>query len=126
MESKANSTLGLLTSSTLAYSVALNGTLSSPLPVKAGVSQGSVLGPILFLIFINHLTDPLESPLYLFADDATLCRDISHPSDRWAAASSLASDLEKITNWSNTVLFMYPYCPPFASPFPSSLPASLV
>ena len=80
----------------------LNGVLSSPLPVKAGVPQGSVLGPVLFLVFINELSDSLENPLYLFADDSTLCRTMGHPSDRQAAASSLTADLDKITNWSNT------------------------
>ena len=37
----------------------------------------------------------LENPLYLFADDPTLCRDISHHSDRQAAASPFSSDLDK-------------------------------
>ena len=56
--------------------------LSSAFSVKAGVLQPSVLGPVLFLIFINDLSDFLESPLYRFANDSTLCDDIPHPSDR--------------------------------------------
>ena len=67
--------------------VALNGTLSSPLPAKAGAAQWIVLGPMLFIIFISDPIDSLEHPCYLFADDSTLCRDISTPSDRQAASS---------------------------------------
>ena len=82
--------------------VTLNGVLSSPLSGQAGVPQGSILGPVLFLVFINDLSDSLENALYLFADDSTLCRTIGHPSDWQAAASSLSADLGKITNWANT------------------------
>ena len=57
--------------------------------------QSSVLGPILFLIFINDLTDSLENPLYLFADDYTVCRHIPHHFDSPSAASSHSSDLDK-------------------------------
>ena len=71
---------------------------SIPLSVKAGVSQGSVLGTVVFLIVIDDLAESLGNPLYLFADDSTLCRDIPHLSDRQAAASSLSSDLKKKKN----------------------------
>ena len=81
--------------------VALNGIILTPLPIQARV-QGSVLDPVLFLVFINDLSDSLENPLYLFADDSTLCRTISHPSDLQAAAVSLSADLDKITSWLNT------------------------
>ena len=50
--------------------VALNGILSSHLPVKSVVPQGRVLGPVIFLIFINDLSDSRENPRYLFADDS--------------------------------------------------------
>ena len=85
--------------------VALKEILSYPLPVKAEVPQGSLLS--LLLIFINDLSVSLENPLYLFADDCTLFHDIPHPSDRQAAASSLSSDLDKITSWSNTWIMSF-------------------
>uniref|UniRef100_A0A8C4NF36 Reverse transcriptase domain-containing protein n=1 Tax=Eptatretus burgeri TaxID=7764 RepID=A0A8C4NF36_EPTBU len=53
-----------------------------------------------FFFFINDLSD--WKILYLFADDSTLCRTISHSSDRQAAVSSLSVDLDRITNWFNT------------------------
>ena len=82
--------------------VALNGILSSPLPIQVRAPQSSILGLVLFLVFINDLSDSLENPLYIFADDSTLCRTICHPPDWQAAASSFSADLDKITNWSNT------------------------
>ena len=61
-----------------------------------------VLCPVLFLVFINDLSDSWENPFYVFADDFTRCCTICHPSGWQAAASSLSEDLDKITSWSNT------------------------
>ena len=52
--------------------VALNGQFSSWTSIEAGVPQGSILGSLLFLIYINDLSDDLITNFKLFADDASL------------------------------------------------------
>ena len=54
--------------------VVLDGQASDPVPVLSGVPQGSVLGPVLFLLFINDLPDNIRSSVRLFADDCVLYR----------------------------------------------------
>ena len=56
--------------------VVLDGQASDPVPVLSGVPQGSVLGPVLFLIFINDLSENIRSSVRLFADDGVLYRNI--------------------------------------------------
>ncbi|CAL4257485.1 unnamed protein product, partial [Meganyctiphanes norvegica] len=62
--------------------VIVKGILSDSLPVWSGVPQGSVLGPILFLIFINDLLEGITSSGKLFADDSKLFRRIKSSDDR--------------------------------------------
>ena len=52
--------------------VLLNGQTSKWLPVKAGVLQGSILGPLFFLIYINYLSENIESIVKLLAGDTSL------------------------------------------------------
>ena len=52
--------------------VVLDGQASDPVPVLSSVPQGSVLGPILILFFINDLLDNIKSSVCLFADDCVL------------------------------------------------------
>ena len=76
--------------------VVVNGQYSSWASVKAGVSQGSILCPLFFLIFINDLSDNLVSNPKLFADDTSLfsvVRDIT------LSAKNLNDDLKKIKKW---------------------------
>ena len=76
---------------------ALNGQTSSGTNVLAGVPQGSILGPLFFLIYINDLSDDLSSNPKLFADDAFLF-SVAHHKD--TSAKELNNGLRKISNWS--------------------------
>ena len=76
--------------------VVLNGSRSEFLHVRAGVPQGSVLGPILFLIYINDITSEVTSTIKLFADDTSIYRSLVHDQLRFIL---LNSDLIKISQW---------------------------
>ena len=52
--------------------VVLNGQCSSWVDIRAGGPQGSILGPLLFLIYVNDLPNGLKSECKLFADDTSL------------------------------------------------------
>ena len=77
--------------------VVLNGQCSSWVDVRAGVPQGSVLGPLLFLIYGNDLPNGLKSKSKLFADDTSLF-SVAH--DLNTSASDINNDfLKLISDW---------------------------
>ena len=76
--------------------VVLDGCTSSDAEVRSGVPQGSVLGPCLFLFYINDLPDQLSSKARLFADDAIMYMTIQAPED----ARLLQQDLDTLSSWS--------------------------
>ena len=76
--------------------VVINGTASEWAPVTSGVPQGSVLGPILFIIYINDIDVGLNNFISKFADDTKIGNAIITEHDRM----SLQDDLRKISEWS--------------------------
>ena len=75
--------------------VLVNGQSSSQSHVSSGISQGSVIGPLLFLILINYLPDSISSTACLFANDCLPYRTICFPEDSLA----LQSDLDSLQRW---------------------------
>ena len=65
--------------------------------VHSGVPQGTVLGPLMFLIYINDITEHVNSPLRLFADDCLLHRIITTKED----VVQLQHDLDQLHKWAN-------------------------
>lgn len=74
-----------------------NGEHSESVNVTSGVPQGSVLGPLLFLLYINDLTCNLKCKIRLFADDCLLYI----PLDNWDDGKLMQSDLDLIEEWCN-------------------------
>ena len=76
--------------------VVVNGQYSNWAPVNSGVPQGSVLGSLLFLIFINDLESNLISQVKFFADDTSIFSVVRDPN---LTAIQLNEDLKTIATW---------------------------
>ena len=83
--------------------VLLNGQHFTSAPVHSGVPQGTVLRPILLLVFINDLPDCVQSPVRLFADDCILYRTIDSPRD----AMQMQDDLNNLQKWEDKWLMEF-------------------
>ena len=71
--------------------------MSSWVPVSSGVPQGSVIGTILFVVYINDLPAKLQSKVHLFADDTIVYMAVNNETD----AAILQKDLKLLEEWEN-------------------------
>ena len=76
----------------------VDGGYSNWKPVTSGIPQGSILGPFLFVVFINDLPDQLTNMVYMFADDTKVFARVSDDEER----KSLQDDLDNLVKWSAT------------------------
>ena len=82
------------------------GATSSPLPVSSGVPQGSILGPMLFLLYVNSLSDAVRSSqIAAFADDTEVFKEITSKRD----AEQLQEDLFDLITWSDSAGLNFHY-----------------
>ena len=75
--------------------VLVNGSKSSWSPVTSGIPQGSVLGPMLFVCYINDMPDVVDSPIHMFTDDTKIFRQMTAQSDQ----VTLQTDLRQLEAW---------------------------
>ena len=83
--------------------VHINGSYSRWHSVTSGIPQGSVLGPILFVVFINDLPECVTSDVYMFADDTKLYRQIKNKGD----CDTIQGDLDNLFEWSEKWLLRF-------------------
>ena len=83
--------------------VVVDGEVSSWKPVSSGVPQGSVLGPILFLIYINDLEEGVTGNILTFADDTKLFRKTKGIGDK----QKLQDDIYKLVRWSEKLQMLF-------------------
>ena len=81
--------------------VVINGMISDWASILAGVPESSILGPLLFLIFINDIVNNIQLNIRLFADDTSLYIIVENPN---TAALTLSSDLGTIHHWADNWL----------------------
>ena len=84
--------------------VVIQSAVSNSMPVTAGVPQGSVLGPLLFLIYVNDISDSLLSLTRLFADDSSLYCSASSIND---IEGIINHDLNLLSNWAKQWLVTF-------------------
>ena len=72
---------------------------SESVPVTSGIPQGSVLGPLLFVIYINDLPDSVESNEYLFTDDANIYKSINSLNDHGILQHDIANQAKWSSDW---------------------------
>ena len=78
--------------------VTIEGDKSSTAKVTSGVPQGTVLGPLMFLLYINDIGNDITSKIRLFAGDSLLYLAISTKDD----CKRLQQDLDRMANWTKT------------------------
>ena len=81
--------------------VVVNGAASEWIPIISGVPQGSVLGPLLFILYTIEMFELAEHRLFDYPDDSTLLAVARKPADIPAVAASLNTDVARIQEWYN-------------------------
>ena len=79
--------------------VVLGGESSNSVPVTSGVPQGSVLGPLLFLLYTSELTEIVDNVFVTYADDSTPLAVVPSARDRPRVVGSINDDLARISDW---------------------------
>ena len=84
--------------------VVIKGQTSDWKDVAAGVPQGSILGPLLFLVYVDDIVKDIQTDIYLFADDTSFVEYISNPI---TSLEKLNADLHRLHIWSKSWLVTF-------------------